>query len=162
MTVINQTTPIMVGKHKFLIMDAPSAENLTQYIHEMLQHGVTDLVHTCELTYSEEPLIKAGVNCHDLAFPDGDPPPKNILIKWLQLVDEVTSNKGCIAIHCVAGLGRAPVLVAVALIEKENFDPFDAIEYIRARRKGAINRRQLQYLRSYNRQKKSGRFCGMF
>ncbi|KAJ3280296.1 Protein tyrosine phosphatase type IVA 1 [Borealophlyctis nickersoniae] len=56
-----------------------------------------------------------------------------------------------IAVHCVAGLGRAPVLVAVALIES-GMAPIDAIEFIRRRRRGAFNSVQLSYLMdSYKR-----------
>ncbi len=36
----------------------------------------------------------------------------------------------CIAVHCVAGLGRAPVLVAIALIEA-GMKYEDAVEMIR-------------------------------
>ncbi|KAJ2815831.1 hypothetical protein GGI24_005924, partial [Coemansia furcata] len=50
-----------------------------------------------------------------------------------------------IAVHCVAGLGRAPVLVAVALIEK-GMDPLDSIEHVRHKRRGAFNNRQITYL----------------
>lgn len=37
----------------------------------------------------------------------------------MELVSQESSvaQESCIAVHCVAGLGRAPVLVAVALIE---------------------------------------------
>jgi len=56
-----------------------------------------------------------------------------------------------IALHCIAGLGRAPVLVAIALIEA-GFEPLDAVTFIRKSRRGAVNKRQLQYLESYRRQ----------
>lgn len=55
-----------------------------------------------------------------------------------------------VAVHCVAGLGRAPVLVAIALIEL-GMAPLDAIEYIREKRRGAFNRPQITFLDSYKR-----------
>lgn len=53
-----------------------------------------------------------------------------------------------IAVHCVAGLGRAPVLVAIALIEM-GMKPLDAIEFIRSKRRGAFNKPQIAYLVSF-------------
>lgn len=62
------------------------------------------------------------------------------------------SDDACVAVHCVAGLGRAPVLVAIALIEAGlKFE--EAVERIREVRRGAINAKQLQWLAQY----KSGR-----
>lgn len=57
--------------------------------------------------------------------------------------------KGTIAVHCVAGLGRAPVLVAIALMEYERMDAVDAVMKIRSLRRGAINETQLRYLEGY-------------
>ncbi len=42
------------------------------------------------------------------------------------------------AVHCVAGLGRAPFLVAIALIHK-GCERINAIELIRKHRPGALN-----------------------
>lgn len=43
-----------------------------------------------------------------------------------------------IGVHCVAGLGRAPFLVAIALVNN-GCSPFNAIELIRKNRPGALN-----------------------
>lgn len=83
---------------------------------------------------------------------------------WIKLVSErfdnlrPTDDKPCIALHCVAGLGRAPLLVAIALVEYGQ-DPGQAVTFIRERRRGAINALQLQYLSSYKKQKKSSSKC---
>lgn len=63
-----------------------------------------------------------------MEYDDGGAPPPEIIHKWLDLVrttfQDAPDSEGpngsdgpAIAVHCVAGLGRAPVLVAIALIE---------------------------------------------
>lgn len=139
-TVMNTPTRIESGRQRFLILDAPSHENLAAYIAEMKAFEVTDLIRTCEPTYDESVVHAAGIQTHELIFPDGEAPPDDIIDEWLELCDLVAQRRGAIAVHCVAGLGRAPVLVAIALIEK-GMDPMDAIMFIRERRKGKNWRR---------------------
>lgn len=57
--------------------------------------------------------------------------------------------KPCIAVHCAAGLGRAPVLVAIALVEL-GLRPMEAVGWLRALRRGAINSTQLAFLHAYS------------
>jgi hypothetical protein len=58
-------------------------------------------------------------------------------------------NCGPIAVHCVAGLGRAPLLVAIALIEEGMDEPMEALREVRRRRPGSLNHRQITYLERY-------------
>eukprot|EP01065_Artemidia_motanka_P017581 TRINITY_DN2101_c1_g8_i1.p1 TRINITY_DN2101_c1_g8~~TRINITY_DN2101_c1_g8_i1.p1 ORF type:complete len:349 (+),score=93.67 TRINITY_DN2101_c1_g8_i1:49-1047(+) len=64
----------------------------------------------------------------------------------------------CVGVHCMAGLGRAPVLVAVALVELANFDATDAISHLRQARPGCFNKEQLNWLINYRKRKK-GQCC---
>jgi protein tyrosine phosphatase type 4A len=108
-------------------------------------------------------LSEVGIDVHDWPFVDGEPPPDAIINNWLTLVkntfhEDKKAKAGkaqvkAIGIHCVAGLGRAPVMVAIALIEK-GMDPLDAVQTIRGRRRGAINAKQLSFLESYKRKSK--------
>ncbi len=50
--------------------------------------------------------------------------------------------------HCVAGLGRAPLLVVLALINR-GCEPFEAINLIRKARRGALNIIQTNYITEY-------------
>lgn len=63
-----------------------------------------------------------------MEYDDGGAPPAEIINAWLDVVQttfhDAPDSSGpnakegpAIAVHCVAGLGRAPVLVAIALIE---------------------------------------------
>jgi len=150
----NPPSSLKHGKLEFVIMDAPTDDNLRTYINELRKKRVRCVVRTCEPTYSEEPLEKAQMNVMDIQFPDGQNPTDDKIQQWLQVVrDEcLHGNKSNpVAVHCVAGLGRAPVLVAIALIEISEIEPLEAVRLIRNIRRGAINQKQYQYLKSYVR-----------
>ncbi len=126
----------------------------------MKSRGVTDVVRVCEPTYNKIKLEENGIKVLDMPFNDGGIPTNEMILTFLSLVDERVGGlltpsvvpPPCIAVHCVAGLGRAPVLVALALIES-GMAPIDAVEFVRNRRRGAFNTVQLNFLvDSYNKQ----------
>eukprot|EP01111_Echinosteliopsis_oligospora_P013198 TRINITY_DN4671_c0_g1_i1.p1 TRINITY_DN4671_c0_g1~~TRINITY_DN4671_c0_g1_i1.p1 ORF type:complete len:173 (+),score=33.64 TRINITY_DN4671_c0_g1_i1:247-765(+) len=143
-------------QHRFLIFDAPNDDNLPIYINEFKKFNVKHLVRACDPTYEVDPLTACGIQVHDMPFNDGGPPTEEVVKRWLELVSRTLphkeeggkSEKETIGVHCVAGLGRAPVLVAIALIEG-GMNPLDAVEFIRERRRGSINMKQIQYLKTY-------------
>lgn len=146
------------------IADAPTEANLEAYLREYKSLNVTDLVRCCECRYSTDRLIKSGIKVHDMPWPDGDPPPSSsVIASWLKLCDATFAGgngaKKTIAVHCVAGLGRAPILVAIALVEG-GLAPLDAVSAIRAKRRGAINAKQLTWLEhSYKTRAAAGGCC---
>ncbi|XP_012558257.1 protein tyrosine phosphatase type IVA 1 [Hydra vulgaris] len=135
---------------RFLIMDRPSKSNIVQFVEELKKCDVHDVIRVCEPTYNSDLLIKEGINVTDWQFDDGAAPPRNVVDAWLELLkSRFHEHPGTtIAIHCVAGLGRAPVLVAIALIEA-GMKYEDAVNHIRKNRRGAINSKQLEYLEKY-------------
>ncbi|KAI8357135.1 protein-tyrosine phosphatase-like protein [Mortierella sp. GBAus27b] len=144
-------SPIRVGELNFLILDCPSDATLHAYLPVLEEHKVTDLVRICEGSpYDPAPLTNLGIKVHDnMKFEDGTAPKEKVIDTWLKLNDEVFFNSAekdrCIAVHCISGIGRAPVLVAISLVEG-GMDSLDAIAYIRKARRGALNRNQIAFL----------------
>lgn len=159
-------TEIIFKNMRFLITERPSDLSMGNYLEELKKYHVSVVVRVCEPTYSPTKLITNGINVLDLSFPDGQPPPQAIIDDWMDLLRRTfiaVSNSSeqkrpaspprineetCVAVHCVAGLGRAPVLVALALMEL-GMKYEDAVELIRAKRRGAINSKQLSFLEKY-------------
>jgi len=139
---------------RFLITEQPQDSSIQNYIRILRDHRVTHLVCATDPTYKTEDIEHEGVRFTSIPFPDGSPPSAEIVQRWLELLhSEFKVNPDmCVGVHCVTGLGRAPVLVAVALIEL-GMKYEDAIELIRKKRRGAINTRQLEFLGKYKRKK---------
>jgi len=141
---------------RFLIFDAPTDENLDTYLQEFKRVGIQHIVRACDPSYATEKLTRASITVHEMPFQDGGSPSHEIVQRFLSLCKQTFRNPGqTIGVHCVAGLGRAPVLVAIALLE-EGMEYVEVIEFIRKKRRGAINAKQVQYLRHY---KPSGGKC---
>ncbi|XP_077599036.1 protein tyrosine phosphatase type IVA 2-like isoform X2 [Stigmatopora nigra] len=117
---------------RFLITHNPTNATLNKFTEELKKFAVHTLVRVCESTYDKAPVEKEGIQVLDWPFDDGAPPPTHIVDDWLKLLNtKFREEPGCcIAVHCVAGLGRAPVLVALALIES-GMKYEDAVQFIR-------------------------------
>nr|CAB3265272.1 protein tyrosine phosphatase type IVA 3 [Phallusia mammillata] len=152
MARMNRPAPVEL-QHKgmrFLITHNPTNATMERFVEILIQYGADTVVRVCESTYDKEPLAAKGIQVIDWAFDDGAAPPREVVDDWLKLLKAhyKESPDNCIAVHCVAGLGRAPVLVALALMES-GMRYEDAVELIRQKRRGAINSKQLQYLEKY-------------
>jgi len=153
-TIRNPSSFVERGNQGFLLIDCPTEANLDAYIQDMKNSNVTVLVRACECkdAYPAAKVNAAGITTFDLPYVDGDSPPTDIIQKWLQVVEDTfTGNnpkKQTVAVHCIAGLGRTPVLVAIALIQ-DKMQPLDAVAFIRNKRRGAINAKQLRFLENY-------------
>uniref|UniRef100_A0A2K6ELD2 protein-tyrosine-phosphatase n=1 Tax=Propithecus coquereli TaxID=379532 RepID=A0A2K6ELD2_PROCO len=117
---------------------------------ELKKYGATTLVRVYEATYDATLVEKEGIHVLDWPFDNGAPPSNQIVDDWLSLIKiKFREEPGCcIAVHCVAGLGRAPVLVALALIEG-GMKYKDAVQVIRQKWRGAFNSKQLLDLEKY-------------
>jgi len=140
---------------RFVIIDRPTKTNVHLYVENLKKHNTSMVVRICEPTYEDAAFESEGILVQELMFEDGAEPPAAVIKDWLVLIKKRFQDKPktAVAVHCVAGLGRAPVLVAIALIDG-GMRYEDAVEFIRRHRRGAINAKQLAFLESYKSGKK--------
>jgi len=163
---ISAPAVIVHKERRFLIMETPTERNIEAYAKVLKNENVSTVVRTCEPAYSADRLKAKGIAVKDLYIKDGSAPSRSIVEKWLQIIDDVFGKeKGkqkkegsnstkpattTVAVHCITGLGRAPVCTAIGLIEL-GMDPVDAIIAIRSIRKGSFNKSQEEFLLSYQK-----------
>ncbi|XP_028389717.1 protein tyrosine phosphatase type IVA 3 isoform X2 [Phyllostomus discolor] len=127
MARMNRPAPVEVSykNMRFLITHNPTDATLSSFVEDLKKYGATTVVRVCEVTYDKALLEKDGITVVDWPFDDGAPPPGKVVEDWLSLLKaKFCDDPGsCVAVHCVAGLGR--------------------------KRRGAINSKQLTYLEKY-------------
>lgn len=159
-------TYVASGPLSLLISGDPAAA-LPAYRATLASYGATRVVRL--VAPASYPASELPLEVTELPIADGVPPPLTAIDTFLELLDEQFGLRDaphtdafsppaptapglrastCIAVHCDGGIGRAPVFVAVALIEL-GWDAFDAVAALRARRRGAINGAQAAFLHAY-------------
>ncbi|KAI9023158.1 protein-tyrosine phosphatase-like protein, partial [Hyaloraphidium curvatum] len=146
---------------KFLVLDCPSDALMPEYVAILKENGIQDVVRICEeKAYNKQLMEKEGIKVWDtMKFEDGGVPSDQVVADWHALVDRISAMPNPpqhgVATHCVSGIGRAPLFVAMSLIDA-GLDPLDAIDVVRKRRRGAFNKRQVDWLLDGYKGRKGG------
>jgi len=96
---------------------------------------VTHVVRLNEPKYDKVKFERAGVKHSDLFFIDGSTPSDKIVNQFLNVAE---AEKGAIAIHCKAGLGRTGSLIGIYAMKHFRFPAAYFIGWIRIARPGSI------------------------
>lgn len=119
-----------------------------EYVSIFQQFGVSAIVRLNNNTYDQMRFTRFGFKHYDLFFPDGSVPPPEIVSRFLQIVDQ---ERGAVAVHCKAGLGRTGTLIGCYAISRYGFGPEEFIAWCRICRPGSILGPQQQFLVDFAR-----------
>jgi protein-tyrosine phosphatase len=133
-------------KLKVIVGASPTNITLNQFNKFIIENKVTDVFCFNEIAYDSQKIVD-NINFHYMVFSDGSYPSNDLIKKFDKLLDKILKKPNpCLIFHCVAGLGRAPIMLAYIMVSRYKYSPEDAIGIIRYRRKGSINSKQLSWL----------------
>jgi protein tyrosine phosphatase type 4A len=138
-------------KLNFLVCDSPTNLVVPLYAKTFKEHNVKKLMRMCAPTYDDN-LFTGICEIYDLSIADGDVPSDDLIKKFIEIINK-TNDLEAIGIHCTAGLGRAPLMVCIAIIIFGKVQCFVAIDLIRNKIKGSLNKKQIDFLIKFDRKK---------
>lgn len=106
------------------------------------------------LTVAENPIPNgwihsSGINYSHLKWFNHEPATPDLLEKSLRFIQDSLSSGRKLVVHCGAGSGRTGTILAAYLVRVKGFTIDDAIQYVRKKRPGSIERTQEEYLRKH-------------
>jgi protein tyrosine phosphatase type 4A len=137
------------SNRNFIISGIPN--NLDEFINILYKNSINLVINLTgdkDIFYYE--LLKKN-NIDYLHFPldDGTTPSDEKIKNLINILSRYNS----ILFHCVAGLGRAPLMFGITLLLLYNYKPLEIIEKIRLKEAKALNLNQVKYLLNFKKKK---------
>ena len=126
--------------NKFIAMACPTDKNILNIKDILLNNNCKKIIRLnsdCDEKYDKNVFLKSNMEIYDLYFDDYSIPSIEIIKNFMNIINNTDFNE-IIAVHCRAGLGRTGLLICIWLIIKLNFEPREAIAYLRIMRPGSI------------------------
>ncbi|CAN6601446.1 tyrosine-protein phosphatase Cdc14p [Trichomonascus vanleenenianus] len=120
------------------VYNAPLNYPFCQVLDYFQANDVQLVVRLNSELYDRREFEKRGVKHIDLIFEDGTCPTMAYVQAFLGAVEGVIANKGKVAVHCKAGLGRTGCLIGAHLIYTYGFTAQEVIGYMRFLRPGMV------------------------
>lgn len=143
------TTEIKIGVIKFVITEIPKKEQLIEYETLLKNFKVNFLIRIVDKSLLYEINVPNLTVIDFTDFEDGSVPSKEIVDRYISIIEDIKIKytNPIISIHCYSSLGRAPTLICISMIkENPKINRYDMILYVRKKRPGAFNSKQLNWL----------------
>jgi protein tyrosine phosphatase (PTP) superfamily phosphohydrolase (DUF442 family) len=123
----------------------------------LAQAGITGVIDCREeASDDEQGLRRVGIELLRLPIEDRHALRHEQLVEGIRWADRHFSGGGKVLVHCQHGVGRAPLMGASILIDREKLTAPEALKTIRARRwQAAPNDRQIEALLAFEERRKN-------